>query len=400
MPMTEQGFRKYTYAELLEQQIIRAKDLFGDDIDTSGKSVLGKYIRLNVSDFAQQEEALEALYQARYVDTACGVSLDRLAPFAGLQRNAAVAAVLALVLYNHGKSEVELPMGTKLVNSDGTLYRLTQRITIAPGSSVQAHAACDTAGEIGNATKPLRFSQVQQPNITISYRSLLPIAVTGADTESDPDFRRRWKKAVAGAGSGTADAVMGAVARLDSVQDVVLYENDSDIEQEVGTFRVKLPPHSFAVIVKGAEDASAEIARTIFQKKPLGIQAKTGSVVWNAVTERVADSAGIFHEIQFGYAASVPITVEVTINKADEPDFQPATAKPLFAAALQAYFSGSRIGQGAYANALYVPLIQSGAVSCIAGIQVRTRLTPSAAKVTIGVDEYLTFSDVVITYKE
>ena len=83
MPMTEQGFRKYTYAELLEQQITRAKNLFGDDIDTSGKSVLGKYIRLNVSDFAQQEEALEALYQARYVDTACGVSLDRLAPFAG-----------------------------------------------------------------------------------------------------------------------------------------------------------------------------------------------------------------------------------------------------------------------------------------------------------------------------
>ena len=132
MPMTEQGFRKYTYAELLEQQITRAKDLFGDDIDTSGKSVLGKYIRLNVSDFAQQEEALEALYQARYVDTACGVSLDRLAPFAGLQRNAAVAAVLALVLYNHGKSEVELPMGTKLVNSDGTLYHLTQRITTSP----------------------------------------------------------------------------------------------------------------------------------------------------------------------------------------------------------------------------------------------------------------------------
>ena len=90
----------------------------------------------------------------------------------------------------------------------------------------------------------------------------------------------------------------------------------------------------------------------------------------------------------------------MTINKADEPDFHPATAKPLFAAALQAYFSGSRIGQGAYANALYVPLIQSGAVSCIAGIQVRTRLTHNAAKVTIGVDEYLTFSDVVITYKE
>ena len=43
MPMTEKGFQKRTYAEILEAQITRAKDLFGNDIDTSEKSVLGKY---------------------------------------------------------------------------------------------------------------------------------------------------------------------------------------------------------------------------------------------------------------------------------------------------------------------------------------------------------------------
>ena len=207
MPMTEQGFRKYTYAELLEQQITRAKNLFGDDIDTSGKSVLGKYIRLNVSDFAQQEEALEALYQARYVDTACGVSLDRLAPFAGLQRNAAVAAVLALVLYNHGKSEVELPMGTKLVNSNGTLYHLTQRITIAAGSSAQAHAACDTAGEIGNATKPLRFSLAaphRRHRCRYRERPRFPPAL-----EKGSRWRRQWYGGCSDGRCGTAGQCAG-----------------------------------------------------------------------------------------------------------------------------------------------------------------------------------------------
>ena len=40
MPMTDQGFQRQTYAELLEQQINRAKQLFGADMDTSETSVL------------------------------------------------------------------------------------------------------------------------------------------------------------------------------------------------------------------------------------------------------------------------------------------------------------------------------------------------------------------------
>lgn len=96
MPMTENGFRKLTYAEILEAQITRAKDLFGNDMDTSEKSVLGKYIRLNTSDFAEQEAALEAVYLARYIDTATGISLDRLTPFANIRRNGATQAMLSV----------------------------------------------------------------------------------------------------------------------------------------------------------------------------------------------------------------------------------------------------------------------------------------------------------------
>lgn len=61
MPMTDQGFQRQTYAELLEQQINRAKQLFGADMDTSETSVLGKYIRLNTADYAELQESLEAV---------------------------------------------------------------------------------------------------------------------------------------------------------------------------------------------------------------------------------------------------------------------------------------------------------------------------------------------------
>lgn len=403
MPMTEHGFQKLTYAEILEQQIVRAKDLFGQDIDTSEKSVIGKYIRLNVSDFAQQEEALEKIYQARYIDTAYGISLDRLAPFACITRNAAVAAILRVILTNTGETDVAIPMGTKLVNTDGTLYHITASVTVKAGGAVHARAECDLTGTIGNAIKNMAFYQTQIPNIIVSCPTLNAIAVSGKESETDAEFRARWKKALHGSGSGTSDAVSGAVSRIDGVQDVVLYENDTDEVMKIGIGET-LNPHSFIVIVRGAEDQSAEIAKTIFEKKPLGIQASGGRGTWNIATEIVTDKAGIPHTIYFAYASAIKIKVYVTVSKENEPNFQLESSKEIFAEALQSFFESYKIGQTVFANTLYAPLVQTGAVSCIDKIELDNPAIQSphakTAKIVLGVEEYALFDSVEIVYME
>ena len=131
MPMTDQGFQRQTYAELLEQQINRAKQLFGADMDTSETSVLGKYIRLNTADYAELQESLEAVYQARYIDTASGVQLDRLCPFAGIQRNTATRSEIRVLAQNSSTRSVRIPQATKLLNADGVLFHTLERVTIA-----------------------------------------------------------------------------------------------------------------------------------------------------------------------------------------------------------------------------------------------------------------------------
>lgn len=90
--LTEKGFYRPTYDELLEAQEMRAKQLFGEDIDTSNLSVLGKYIRINVSDLDELWQTLEGVYNARFPNTASGVSLERLGVFAGISRNPATHA--------------------------------------------------------------------------------------------------------------------------------------------------------------------------------------------------------------------------------------------------------------------------------------------------------------------
>lgn len=90
--LTKEGFYRPTYDELLEAQEMRAKQLFGDDIDTSNLSVLGKYIRINVSDLDELWQTLEGVYNARFPNTSSGVSLERLGAFAGISRNPATYA--------------------------------------------------------------------------------------------------------------------------------------------------------------------------------------------------------------------------------------------------------------------------------------------------------------------
>ena len=84
MALDEKGFLRPTYDELLKGRIEQAQKLFGEDIDTSETTALGKFIRLSVYDLAKAWESLEVCYYARFPNTATGASLDRLCPFAGI----------------------------------------------------------------------------------------------------------------------------------------------------------------------------------------------------------------------------------------------------------------------------------------------------------------------------
>ena len=347
MPMTENGFRKLTYAEILEAQITRAKDLFGNDIDTSEKSVLGKYIRLNTSDFAEQEAALEAVYLARYIDTATGISLDRLTPFANIRRNGATQAMLSVSVENTGTTDATIPMNTKLVTASGTLFHTVRSVRIPAGETSPITVECDTAGTIGNDTAITDFYQTQLPNLRILSAVL---SAAGQDTETDAQLRTRWKKALAGAGSSTYDAIAGAVSRLDTVQDCVIFENDTDVSKEDGT-GLMIPPHSFEAVVSGGASSSVEIAKVIFDKKSLGI----GTA--GTIEHTVKDAAGISHIIRFSYADTIAFLVVMTIQTdALLPELY---VKPI-AEAVVACFQQNRMGQNVYPVSVCAAVLQTG----------------------------------------
>lgn len=85
--LTEQGYHRPTYDEILESKEQLARTLFGEDIETSEQTPLGKFIRIGAYDLSKAYEDIENVYYARFPNTASGISLDRLCVFVGISRN-------------------------------------------------------------------------------------------------------------------------------------------------------------------------------------------------------------------------------------------------------------------------------------------------------------------------
>ena len=54
--LNELGYTRRTYDDIIESKIQRAKELFGEDIETDETTPLGKLIRINAYDQALAEE--------------------------------------------------------------------------------------------------------------------------------------------------------------------------------------------------------------------------------------------------------------------------------------------------------------------------------------------------------
>lgn len=301
--LTDTGFYRPTYEELLEAQELRAKKLFGDDIDTSNLSVLGKYIRINVSDLDMLWQTLESVYYARFPNTASGVSLERLCVFAGISRNPASFAKHKIIIHGTKGATIESGFLVSTQSQEQCFYTLAD-YTIGEDGIVEAEVYAENAGTQGNIMVG-NINYVVNPSADVTEIEHIAILEYGEDVESDYDLRARFKETVAGSGATTMEAIKGAILRVQNVQDVYIRENDSDVEDETG-----IAPHSFECFVLAPKEQGEKIAEAILSKKPAGIK-PTGDETYN-----VADSTGTVHEINFTWTEqkNVYIKAEILTN--------------------------------------------------------------------------------------
>lgn len=334
MVLTNTGFKRPTFDDLLTGQINRAKQLWGEDIDTSEQSALGKYIRINVFDLAECYELLEDIYYARFPGSARGQSLDRLCTFAGVVRDPATAARIKVSF--HGNAGAVVPAAF-LVSGGGITFYADNDYTIGSDGTVTAYLNGTESGTSGNLVTGTELSIVN-PDPDISSVDFLEIDTYGQNIETDTALRTRFSESVAGSGSATIDALRGAITRVPLVDGVAIVENDTEVTVD------GRPPHSFECYVLAPESQDQFIAEAIFSKKPLGIKSI------GDVEMQVLDEGSKPHTVRFSRTVrkEIYLKAEILTNQFFESDGINQVKD-----SLMEYINNLANGESVYLSSLY-----------------------------------------------
>ena len=306
MPLTDKGFNRLSYEEILEDITNKAKLLFGDDIDTSDNSTFGKIISLLSYDSSNNQELAENVHLSHFPKTARGVSLDYACKILGISRNPATYAKHQITITGEAGTLIEMGF---LVSAGDVVFHTTDNHTIGSDGTVIVEVECNEAGEIGNVPTG-SINTIVNPVADVTEVTHNKILELGKNVETDESLRNRATTSQNNTGSGTLEAIRSAVLSVTGVESVYIEENDTNTTTIFG-----LPPHSFRCNVLAPETASHEIAEAIFRKKTAGIPTAGN------VTETVLDAGGTPHNIKFSwtkiYYVHVKCEIEVNTDYSD-----------------------------------------------------------------------------------
>lgn len=299
--VTDRGFRRKTYDEIISTMEGRAQDLFGPQIDLSSASPLALFLRAVAFALSLLWQVAERVYGSAYIDTATGQSLDYAVKYAGISRRPPSHA-LRLVRFT-GDPGVTIPRGFLIETEDGVVrFATVEEATIGSGGTVDVMTQAETPGIVGNVA-PGQLNTITNPAPGVSGAIGLDSDrnVDGLDRETDRELRERYFLSLARGGASTIDSIRASVLSVAGVRTARVFDNrtmDTDADGR--------PPKSVEVVVLGGSDA--DVAQAIHNTIAAGIQP------FGDVEVQVEDAGGQMQVIRFNRAAVLDVYVNVHVE--------------------------------------------------------------------------------------
>lgn len=351
MALTAKGFERQSYDDILQKEVQRARELFGEDIDTSESTALGKFIRIHAYYLAEAEEEAEYIYYSIFPNTARGVSLDRLCVFVGITRDPATASVYKVKVT--GTNGYVVPMGFLVGTVDGINFYSTEEKEIVDGEC-EITVWCTDTGIQGNVD-PEDITQIVNPVAEVKSIECTEQVTPGTEDETDYELRKRFEAAREGSGSCTEASIKAAVMRVPTVTSVNIIVNDT-LEPD-GDGR---PGKSFECFINGGDNYHELIAETIFDKTPIGIK-PVGDI---SVT--IKDIFGREHVINFSHTTKMSVYVKAKIRT--NLAFEGENGKEAIEDNLKTFINGLGVGEDVIISSLY------GRIHAVTGVEEVTEL--------------------------
>ena len=299
--LDENGFKRPTYEEILEDLQQKTLEKLGYDMNVSETGNVGKLLMVMAYMFDKAWQDMEGSYFSAFVSTARGSSLDRVGTLMGVTREMQQHAEVSVTFT--GTTGYVIPTGFAVSTNDNLVFHTMSDAVITDDGTVVVMAQCEETGEVGNVEAgeiALIVSPVADVTSVINYSA----ATGGKDKENDAEFRERMLEGLGTTKGSTIDAVLVAILELPGVMSAAILSNDTDEEVD------GRPAHSFEAFVYGG--TQGEIANAIFDKKPISSQSL------GTLETSINDIAGNPHIIRFSRPTMKQVYVKATLTITDQ----------------------------------------------------------------------------------
>lgn len=296
----ETGLHIPTYTDIRDDMIAGAKSIFGEDLYLENDSADYQLISIFASKTYDTLQACAVAYNTRSPATATGAGLDAVVKINGIARKAATNSTCDVVLTGLAYTQIQ---NGSVTDVSGVVWNLPQTVTIPASGTITVTATCTQGGPVSAA--PNELTKINTPTYGWTSVTNLTQANVGTSQETDAELRKRQELSVALPSQSMLAGTRAAIATLENVSRLAVYENDTDSASVSVDNPYGLPAHSVTCVVEGGE--ADDIAKQIFYHKGVGCYTNgTTSIT-------VEDSSGYQNTIRFYRPTYDDLEVNITL---------------------------------------------------------------------------------------
>ena len=297
----ETGFHYPTYQDIVDDMVAGARSIFGSDIYLENDSADYQLISIFALKTFDTMQGMAMAYNSRGPGTAVGVCLDGVVKINGIARKAGSRSTADVVITGTPYTQI---VNGSVKDVNDVVWNLPVNVSIPTSGTVTATVTCSETGSVAAAANEI--NQINSPTYGWLTVTNPAAAVPGTETETDAALRIRQTASVAGPSRTMLAGTYAAIAALENVQRVAVYENDTNSAAvQPTTNPYGLPAHSVTCVVEGGD--AEEIAKAILRHKGIGCYTN-GDVV-----ETIMDAGGYANTIRFFRPTAVPVYVEIKL---------------------------------------------------------------------------------------
>lgn len=333
------GYTIDRYADILAALLADFKSAWGDNIKTDADSVFGQFARIWSETVSDVNESIEGIVAAYNPQTAEGAYLSALVLLNGIERREAEYSSVTLQCTANAAGAT-IPANSLVSDpAIGEQFKTDSLLVVAPSASANVSATAVNAGPISAVAGTL--TQIDSPVYGWESVTNPSGAVAGQDEETDTELRVRRQIAAERTGLNNVAAIYTAIANIDAVSQVTVYQNTGTVTDANGV----PPTHVWAIVLGGADqDIAAAMFGTV--AAGIGMYGDTPVVYADPIT-------GASYTITFERPDDVAIYIDVNVTKDDD---YPADGDDQIEAALVAHFEDQEIGEDVEYSRLYTPI--------------------------------------------